>query len=111
VEGHRWKNRPHLGEWESAIEAGQLPATEVESLTDLHRAGELAMLLLRLAPGIEYAEFQRRSGFDARELFADPIDRFSRQGLLRADAEGVRLTEVGVNVADALAAEFLAAAV
>src|SRR6185312_6796287 len=30
VEGTRFKNRPHLGEWEQAIDRGELPAADVE---------------------------------------------------------------------------------
>ena len=28
IQGWRWKNRPHLGEWENAIDAGDLPAVD-----------------------------------------------------------------------------------
>ena len=51
VEGWRWKNRPHLGEWEDAVAAGDLPATDAEQLTPEQRMGELAMLQLRLTRG------------------------------------------------------------
>src|SRR5438067_4597041 len=44
VQGWRWRNRPHLGEWESAVGAGDLPAIEVEQLSASQRAGELAWL-------------------------------------------------------------------
>src|SRR5688500_2295639 len=47
VEGWRWRNRPHLGEWEDAVSAGRLPAADVEHLSPESRAGELAMLMLR----------------------------------------------------------------
>jgi len=107
VEGHRWRNRPHLGMWEQAIEQGAMPAADYEILGPRRRAGELAMLMLRLADGIRFAEFSDRSGFDARELFADPIARFEKPGLLSVDHESIRLTERGVELADALASHFL----
>ena len=108
VDGTRWRNRPHLGEWESAVEAGNVPAIDVESLTPVRRAGELAYLQLRLARGIRYADFLQRTGCDARELFAEPIQTLGKNGLLLIDADGFRLSEIGVNVADAVAVEFLA---
>lgn len=110
VEGWRWRNRPHLGEWERAIESPPrgLPAVDVEHLSPRRRAGELAMLLLRLSCGLNFAEFAARTNMDARALFADPIQRFSQVGLLTVDSSGVRLTEKGLVVADALAAAFLA---
>jgi coproporphyrinogen III oxidase-like Fe-S oxidoreductase len=63
------------------------------------------------AHGIVYSDFASRwPGRDARRVFADPLDRYARAGLLASDGRGVRLTERGVAVADAIAAEFLAAA-
>jgi len=108
IEGWRWKNRPHLTTWENAIDAGRLPAIDVETLSPLRRAGELAMLMLRLERGIEFDVFFGRSGFDARELFAEVIGRFCKAGLLEVSQSAVRLTRAGLNVADALGAEFLA---
>lgn len=107
VAGHRWRNRPHLGLWEQAIDQGAMPATDYEILGPRRRAGELAMLMLRLGDGIRFADFSDRSGFDARELFADPIARFEKPGLLSVSRESIRLTERGVELADALASHFL----
>jgi coproporphyrinogen III oxidase-like Fe-S oxidoreductase len=108
VHGWRWKNKPHLGEWEHAIDTGELPAAEVEHLTPDRRAGELAMLMLRLSRGLVFAEFQDRTGRDALTLFADVIARYSGTGLLERTATAVHLTDTGLAVADAVAAEFLA---
>ncbi|HEX4792633.1 MAG TPA: radical SAM family heme chaperone HemW [Humisphaera sp.] len=108
VEGHRWRNRPHLGEWEAAIGSKTLPAIDVEFLGPDQRVGELAMLMLRLSGGINFADFAARTGYDARGHFADQIARFTSHGLLHADQNAVCLTEKGLPVADALAAEFLA---
>ena len=107
IQGWRWKSRPHLGEWEQAVDAGLSAAGEVEQLSPVRRAGELAMLMLRLSRGLNFAEFSARTGFDAAQIFSDPIDRLSRLGLLRVDSRGVRLTASGFDVADAVSAEFL----
>src|SRR5439155_15790040 len=56
VQGWRWKNRPHLGEWESAVEGGGVPTADVEELLPAQRAGELIMLQLRLASGVRFEE-------------------------------------------------------
>lgn len=107
VEGCRFKNRPHLGEWEHAIDAGHLPATDVEILNPQQRAGELIMLELRLSRGVVYSEYTARTGFDARSLYARQIDHLSQLQLIHADNRGFRLTDAGLNVADAIAGEFL----
>lgn len=108
VEGVRWRNRPHLGEWERSVSAGELPAIEAETLTPIRRAGELAYLQLRLARGVAFDDFAARTGYDARAVYADPLERLSTNQLIDVDDVGFRLTEKGLNVADAIAAEFLA---
>ena len=108
VEGWRWRNRPHLGEWEQAVDGGSLPATDVERLTPRRRAGELAMLTLRLARGIDLPALSARTGFDAAALFSDREAHLLRLGLVERVGDNVRLTEAGLAVADAVAAEFLA---
>jgi oxygen-independent coproporphyrinogen III oxidase len=109
IGGVRWRNRPHLAEWERAIESQTLPAIDIERLTPLRRAGELAWLMLRLERGLNFADFTDRTGLDARTHFSDPLARFVPAGLLRIDPDAVRLTARGLELADALASEFLAA--
>ena len=71
------------------------------------RAGELAMLMLRLADGLNFEVFTQRTGRSVQSLFGATIDRIAKIGLIDVDPVGVRLTESGVNVADSVAAEFL----
>ncbi len=107
IEGCRWRNRPHLGEWESAIDRHALASIDVETLSPIQRAGELMMLMLRLSRGVKYSDYSARIGCDARELYAEPIERLARLGLIKVDGIGIRLSEQGISVADAVAAEFL----
>ncbi len=109
IEGHRWKNRPHLGEWENAIDTDKLPAAEYEVLTPDRRAGELAMLMLRLASGLNYAAYTSRTGRDARRDFASTVDNLQGLGLITVDQTAIQLSAKGLNVADAVAGEFLLA--
>jgi oxygen-independent coproporphyrinogen-3 oxidase len=106
VAGHRFKNRPHLGEWEQSIDMGKLPAMDVERLTPQQRAAELVMLLLRLARGVNFDEYAALSGLDARRIYQDPLSRLAHAGLLRVDNHGFALTDAGISVADAVTAEF-----
>jgi len=107
VAGWRWKNRPHLGEWERCVEAGRVPAMDVEQLSPRQRAGELAMLMLRLSRGLEFSAFAARTGCDARSLFADTIDRLLSIHLIEERDNSIQLTESAIGVADSVAAEFL----
>jgi oxygen-independent coproporphyrinogen-3 oxidase len=110
VQGWRWRNRPHLGEWENSVDRGLLPAIEIESLAPRKRAGELAMLMLRLSTGITHADYAARTGHDAAALFAEVIDRLAPLGLLDVTETSIRLSERGLAVADSVASEFLEAA-
>jgi oxygen-independent coproporphyrinogen III oxidase len=109
VQGTRWRNRPHLGEWENAVERAELPAVDVEHLTLDQRAGELAMLMLRLSKGIDGSEFAARIGRDARAFFAEVIDRLVALGLLEVSETAIRLSERGLPVMDSIAGEFVSA--
>jgi oxygen-independent coproporphyrinogen-3 oxidase len=110
VEGTRWRNRPHLGEWEKAIDGRELPAIEIERLETPERAGELAMLMLRLSKGIDDAVFAARVGRSVRAFFADVIDRLMGLGLLEGTESGFCLSERGLPVMDSVAGEFVSAA-
>lgn len=107
VQGWRFKNGPHLGEWEQAIDNGRLPVTDLETLSPKQRAGELAMLWLRLERGLEFEEYAARTGLDARVQFAETIEQLTKLGLIRADNRRLQLTEAGLNVADSVAGEFI----
>ncbi len=108
IQGWRWRNCPHLGEWERAVTSGRLAAIEVESLPAERRACELAMLMLRLSGGLNFDGFATQTGHDALIFFAPVVNRLLRHGLLMADRTALRLTDRGLEVADAVAAEFLA---
>lgn len=107
VQGRRWKNRGHLGGWERAIDNRTLPVDQYEHLSPSARAGELAMLLLRLEEGLSFSLFQQRTGLDARAIYASQIDALTQAGLLNCTDQHLSFTETGLNVIDAIAAEFI----
>jgi oxygen-independent coproporphyrinogen-3 oxidase len=107
LEGWRWKNRPHLGEWEHAVDGGSLPAAELERLSPDQRRGEWMMLRLRLADGAKFDEYARRFGRDIEEDYRETIDRLAELALIKVDGRCLRLSEEGIRVADAVAGEFL----
>jgi oxygen-independent coproporphyrinogen-3 oxidase len=107
VEGWRWKNRPHLGEWENAVASDHLPAADLETLTSEQRQGEWVMLRLRLAGGIDFDEYAARWGHDARAVYHDELTHLTGLGLLEMDDRRFAVSDAGLAVADAIAAEFL----
>jgi oxygen-independent coproporphyrinogen-3 oxidase len=107
VEGWRWRNRPHLGEWEEALAAGGMPTADVEHLSPRQRAGEMAMLQLRLKDGVVFEDVQRITGVNARREFGEIVERLTKIGMVALSEGGFRLTERGIDVADAVAEEFV----
>ncbi len=107
IEGTRFRNRPHLREWELAIESKQLPAIDIETLSPTRRAGELAMLVLRLSRGLNFDDFAARTGLNARVIYRDLIERLMQHRLIAANDRRIVLTDRGLELADAVAAEFL----
>jgi coproporphyrinogen III oxidase-like Fe-S oxidoreductase len=65
------------------------------------------MLQLRLSSGINFDDYAACTGYDARKLYRDQIDRLARLQLIDVDNCGFRLSRKGLDVADAIAAEFL----
>ncbi len=106
VEGHRFKNRPHLREWEDAIPGESLPVVEHERLTPAQRLSERIMLELRLRGGVRFAELVRYGAGDAKDVYRDALARLAGLGLIAVDDRGFRLTEKGLAVADGVAGEF-----
>jgi oxygen-independent coproporphyrinogen III oxidase len=100
IDGVRYKNVSDTAAYVAAMEAGQSPWSEQETLPPEQRAGEAAMLLLRLNRGIDRAEFQARYGRDPAEQFAEPIGRHAADGLIVVDEKSIRLTRAGRLLAD-----------
>ena len=87
---------------------GQGDATiESESLDPRRRAGETAMLGLRMTQGLDEKEFASRTGFTLSELAGPAFDRLIDMGLLGRHLGRVFLTDRGMELADSILSEFI----
>ncbi len=84
-----------------------MPAAEVEKLSDQQRQGEWVMLRLRLSNGVAFDDYAARWGHDARNVYADELDRLTKLGLLEVAPRRFALSDAGLAVADTIASEFL----
>lgn len=107
LEGRRWRNVPDLADYIHRVSAGQSSAIECETLSPRARAGEAAMLGLRLVEGIDIREFARRTGYNPMELFGDPIRRHQAAGHVFIEQGRIRLTRTGLLLADVVAGDLL----
>ena len=90
----------HLASNERAI-------AHTEQLPPFQRAGETAAFGLRMNAGWPFADFQKTTGHDLRNEWADSMQKLVEQGNAVLEDERFRLTPKGLRFADAAAAEFL----
>jgi oxygen-independent coproporphyrinogen-3 oxidase len=107
LHGCRRKNVADTAEYVRRVGAGEEPVIEQEELSPLDRAGEAAMLALRLVAGIDREKFQAATGYDPARLFEGVITRHARQGLLIADKDRIALSRKGRLLGDMVIADFL----
>ena len=102
----RYTNIADIKKFTQAVSAGRDPAVETETLTGLEFACETAVLNLRRTSGIDLAQFELQTGFDAAELFAEAIESNSRDGMLDISAGRLFLTPPALPIADSILCDF-----
>ena len=84
---------------------------EEELLSREDRIEEFMFLGLRRMKGVSYSEFARRFGCSMKSLYADVIDRYENQQLLRREQiEGeqyLALTEEGIAISNQIFVDFM----
>src|SRR5262245_8838229 len=108
VGGIRWKNDPHVLPYIRALERGVAPLVEQERLSGLDRLKESMFLGLRLREGVTRSSLLQETGLDLGSVFEIEIRSSMGKGLLEWDGERLRLTAVGVLLADSVIYSFFA---
>jgi len=107
VDGVRCRNVEDIVKYVELIDSTG-DATDVrEELGPQKRAGETAMLGLRMTEGIDESEFAARTGFTPTELAGEALEGFIEQGLMSRTGGRLHLTERGMEVADSILSEFV----
>jgi oxygen-independent coproporphyrinogen-3 oxidase len=107
VRGERFRNEPLVGQYLEAVLRGEAPLVERESLPPDRRLGESIFLGLRLAEGVDRARLATDTGLDFEVARAAPLARERGRGLVEYDGRRLRLTRLGLLLADGVAASFL----
>ncbi len=105
--GVRTRNWANTQMYCEVVEKGQRPVESREELPPLARAGEIAAFGLRMNAGWPYDSFQRVTGYDLREQWADEMASLTRDGLALIEPHRFRLTPKGLRFADLAAREFV----
>jgi oxygen-independent coproporphyrinogen III oxidase len=87
----------------SAFAASQI----LEVIDEKTAQNEMLFLGLRLLEGVRYADFADRFGIGLLQRFSGRIRRLADRGLLMIDEKGIRLTRIGLDLANQVFMEFL----
>ena len=96
LDGQRYENPRGIEEYLAALRESGRARREEEPLTRATSMEEFAFLVLRTARGIDRARFAARFGCELASVYADAIARMRARGFLEEDAQGVRLTPLGM---------------
>ncbi|HZW98154.1 MAG TPA: radical SAM family heme chaperone HemW [Bacillota bacterium] len=112
--GTRYGNPASLQQWSQLVNKPDssnirtcLPG-HVEEIVDESAARAETMILgLRLLQGVEYDNFFHRHNIDLRLLYPRQIARLSERELIVQDDSGIRLTRLGLDLANQVFLEFI----
>ena len=80
---------------------------EVELLSEHETMEEFMFLGLRLTKGISKIEFEKKFGRNINEVYGKVLKKLKDEKLIEEDADGLWLTEYGVDVSNVVFSEFL----
>jgi oxygen-independent coproporphyrinogen III oxidase len=107
-QGKRTLNIADIKKYIDGVEQGKTVTAESETPDDIQIACETAVLNLRRRCGIILDEFKTQTGFDAAKLFAEPVARYKKLGLIRTTSKRLCLTRKALPIADSVLCDFSA---
>lgn len=97
----------YLRTWRTGQADPFAAAAILEELDTLAEMKEVMMLGLRLTAGVRDADFFSRFGQRFFDVFSDEISCLTARGLLTGDSEHVRLSDLGLDLANQVFMEFV----
>jgi oxygen-independent coproporphyrinogen-3 oxidase len=104
--GNRTVNIADITKYIEAIEREADATKESEPVNRQQIACETAVLNLRRRCGIYIDEFKNQTGFDALDLFNEPIERYKKLGLIETADGRMFLTRQALPIADSILCDF-----
>jgi oxygen-independent coproporphyrinogen-3 oxidase len=105
-QGKRMENIADLGAYLQSIHNNSFAYESEHILSPQEIACETAVLNLRTRTGIDPVAFERQTGFDFQQLFADAISEHLAQGNLEWHNGRLRLTREALAIADKVMCDF-----
>jgi oxygen-independent coproporphyrinogen-3 oxidase len=104
--GNRTLNIADIKKYIDGVEQGKTVIAETETPDKTQTACETAVLNLRRRCGIILEDFKNQTGFDAMELFAEPVSKYKMLGLLRQSKCRLYLARKALPIADSILCDF-----
>jgi oxygen-independent coproporphyrinogen-3 oxidase len=105
LRGVHFQNVDGWGEYLGTLDQGRLPMRRARRTSPEERLTRELILQLKLGE-VRNDYFRQKFGTDIVQEFAGPLERMEAEGMLRSDAEGVRLSRKGLLRVDSLLPEF-----
>jgi oxygen-independent coproporphyrinogen-3 oxidase len=106
IDGVRSMKIDNIPEYIQAVSKNEDFTINKEKLTPAKRACETAVLNLRRKGGLNFEEFQNKTGFNAEKLFSKAIGENTEKGFLEHTNSGIALTEAALAIADSVLCDF-----
>jgi oxygen-independent coproporphyrinogen-3 oxidase len=110
VEGLRQKNISSLEKYITALKNGKQIWEHSEKLSRLAAAKETAALKIRMAEGLDFSWFRKKTGFDFLKIEKEALPLLLKQKLIKysqGSRKKIQLTRKGFLFADTVSAAFL----
>jgi oxygen-independent coproporphyrinogen III oxidase len=104
--GKRTLNIADINKYIEAIEKGADAIEETETPDRIEVACETAVLNLRRRCGINLDEFKNQTGFNAAELFSQPVSKYKELGFIEQVDGKLFLTRQALPIADSILCDF-----
>lgn len=88
---------------------GVIDCEETQELTEADKMAEFMFLGLRMTEGVSKEKFRKYFGEDYNTIYGGVTEKLIEEGLLEEchEGDGIKLTELGVDVSNSVMAEFL----
>ncbi len=106
--GYRYHNTEDMQEYLSLnLYEGGAAARDIEELSIKDQMEEFMFVGLRMMRGVSGSTFLERFGQNLWNVYGNVIKKLEKQGLLKVEMPMIRLTDLGIDVSNAVLAEFL----
>lgn len=107
LKSERFSNKCSIGEYINELENGINPIEERYQIEDSDKISEYMFLGLRLNQGVNNTEFKKLFNRDMFNLYGESFEELKRNKLIEIDGENVRLTRLGMDLANQVFVKFV----